>query len=456
MDSSTGNSPKAVKEVKKGIMVEDKDEELRVQQAIKDISLTTKSQQKAHKAALKADSTVSKLGKKESAAVAAVKKATYEHELAVTNLHKAESEAELKRREDAKLLQELNDKKKNLDLQMEEQKAHKRVRETKLQNLESNNGGIATRATDANAGGMNTTGSVPGQYGTGPQAPGTRGSGPGYADHNASGAMATGAGLVGGVGLATAAHGTRRDDTSGPEQGINQERIRDGDGNFGHRTDTGVGGIGHTGGTGPRSGIGSSAQQSDHGIRSEGIFAGYSGRHTDGANTDIHGQGSNVGELTGGGYGGGGGENLGFRGERMAGGSGTGADPGIRSGGARDMGGRSGDYEFVGDRNIVGGQGDIGYNVDRIGGQKNVHRGTGIGGRQGVGEDPDFSRDRNYMGGGERLGSGMGATSDIDGRARGPIGGGSQGYGEDTMPGGYESGVGIGATGGIGSSSGRY
>lgn len=143
----------------------------------------------------------------------------------------------------------------------------------------------------------------------------------------------------------------------------------------------------------------------------------------------------------GGGYSGGG-ENLGFsRGDPLLGTSGTGADAGIRSGGARDPGGRGGSREFIGDRNVgLSSAGESRYGAERIGDQQHIHHGTGIGGRQGVGEEPDFSRDRMTMGSAGRFGPGIRESGDIDNRARGSMIG-NQGFGEDSMPGGYTQGT---------------
>ncbi|KAG6840138.1 hypothetical protein C0991_008602 [Blastosporella zonata] len=467
MDSS-GPSPKVIKNLKKDITQEEKDEEADLQKAVKDMNLTMKSQKAAHKAALKADSTVQKLSKKETSAKLAAQKADNDQKVALTHLESAQREAQLKRDEDFKLQHQLQDKQTRVDAAMKEQRNHKRGRESRLQALDS--GTDPSRANTA-ASGTGVPGNAPGQYGTGTQAPGTRGGEPGYADHPTTGGTAAGAGLAGAGAAAT--HGARHDNRTGIASGPGQ-----GDGDIGHRTDAGVGGVDRMGNSGPHSGISgdSGAYAGERGISGRqdpgygqtgprtGDHGGPIGNINDnmvrGADTGYPregpgdygrtggtvrgGQASNI-ESTGGGYGGGGGENLGFRADRMGE---TGSDHGIRSG-ARDTGGRSGTHEFVGNSNM---QGNVGHTVDHTGGQP-IHRGTGIGGRQGVGEDPDFSRDRNYMGYGESFGPGMGQTGDLDAGTRGPIAGSSQGFGEGPMPGGYTT---TGATGGLGASKERY
>ncbi|KAG6873299.1 hypothetical protein C0993_001544, partial [Termitomyces sp. T159_Od127] len=143
------------------------------------------------------------------------------------------------------------------------------------------------------------------------------------------------------------------------------------------------------------------------------------------------------------GYSGAGGENLGFRGDHMLGSSGTGADPGIRSAGTRSIGGKGGNCEHIGEHKIgLDSAGGSSYGAERMGDQY-THHATGIGSRQGVGEEPDFSRDRMTTGSAGRFGPGIKQSGDIDNRARGSMTN-NQGFGEDSMPGGFTQGTRIG------------
>ncbi|KAG6870444.1 hypothetical protein C0995_015749, partial [Termitomyces sp. Mi166 len=140
------------------------------------------------------------------------------------------------------------------------------------------------------------------------------------------------------------------------------------------------------------------------------------------------------------GYSGAGSENLGFRQDPMLGGSG--ADPGICFGGTHDFGSRGSSLEYIGERNIGLSGVEERYGAERIGDQQHTHRGTGIGSRQGISEDPDLSRDRMVVGGADRLGPVLNQMGHINSGARGPMIGNQ--FGEDNMPGGYTQGTGSG------------
>ncbi|KAG6813468.1 hypothetical protein H0H92_010802 [Tricholoma furcatifolium] len=520
---STSTSPKLTKQLKKEIAQEDKDEKARLDEAVKDINLTTKEQQKAHKAALKADSNVSKMEKKESVATAAVHKAAQEHDVAASHLQEAQKDAELKRQEDMRLQRALDEKKSMLDAAKEQQRNHKLGRESRLQDLEAGRRPEEVgpgMASTTGQGPTGVTGNVPGQYGTGTQGPTTGG---GYTGQRTTEAVAAGAGLAGGTGVA--ARGTDPRDSAGMASSTVPVPIQQGQVPLeGHRTDAGVGRLNRTGDTGLSTGPTSDAQayartgpgtySGERGIdQTRGgytqVGAGtspYNGEHISRDNKAIEsgaiqGQPSTVGAgsyagdrnmrgpgtgygqegidrsrapgtapgsapgsnmcigdqgvrgdtgpisggerysampsaTTGTGYGGGGGENLGIRGDSMMGRSGTGADPGIRTGGSREVAGAP---EFVGQRNIGMGAGpETGYGAGQPSGQP-IHRSTGIGGRQVISEEQQYNRDRMVMGGsGGQIGQGMHPS---DSGVRGAMSGSGQGsgFGQGNMPGGYNT-----------------
>ncbi|KAG5645783.1 hypothetical protein DXG03_005320 [Asterophora parasitica] len=143
MSGPTQTSPDIIKSLEKEIAKEGKTEDTRIRDAAKDLSTTEKAQRKAHKvklswwfgptcslsndvaqAAMKAETVISKMEKKETAMSSAMHKATHDHDVAATELHGAQKDAEVKRQQDLKLKQELDTKKANIERAIEEQKQH--------------------------------------------------------------------------------------------------------------------------------------------------------------------------------------------------------------------------------------------------------------------------------------------------------------------------------------------
>ncbi|KAF9468792.1 hypothetical protein BDZ94DRAFT_1143210, partial [Collybia nuda] len=116
--------PQVLKKLEKEIVKEGKTEEDRVKHAMKELSSTEKAQTKTHKAVHKAEATLERAHKKELEATKAVNKATHSHDIAVTNLHGAEQDIELRKREDVKLQRDLDAKKAQVQAAIKEQHAH--------------------------------------------------------------------------------------------------------------------------------------------------------------------------------------------------------------------------------------------------------------------------------------------------------------------------------------------
>ncbi|KAG6849952.1 hypothetical protein H0H93_003324 [Arthromyces matolae] len=268
-------SPKVTKQLKREINKEERDEEALVQQTVKEISLASKEQQKAHKAALKADDIVTKLGKKETAATAAVQRANHDHEIAKTHLQSAQKDAELKHQEDAKLQSELEEKRKRFDSAMSAQKVHKEGREARLHDLD-NPQGVGSKSTGIAAGPPatappNPSSNVPGPY-VSSQAPGPV-AGPSGGASTVT-AAAAGAGLAGTAGLA-AHHGMRQHDKSTIDPGVGQPELQQTSApgeQIGHRSDAGVGGFNRAVDTGPRSDLPSQAIHPSRGANAGNVI----------------------------------------------------------------------------------------------------------------------------------------------------------------------------------------
>lgn len=136
--------PNAVKKLEKTILKEAKAEEKNVQRTLKDLKSTEKSDAKASKAINKAEKTLEKTQKKEESTLEAANKAAHKHDIAATDLNKANKDLKLKQNQSAKIHQEFLSKKANADEAVRQKEAHEHDRETKLANLHT--GGATTGA----------------------------------------------------------------------------------------------------------------------------------------------------------------------------------------------------------------------------------------------------------------------------------------------------------------------
>ncbi|KAJ7667632.1 hypothetical protein DFH06DRAFT_1322225 [Mycena polygramma] len=110
-----------------------------------------KHKAKAEKAAVKADQTIEKITKAESATLKALNKATHHHDAVIVDLHSAERDAEVKHHEDEKLTADLEAKKAYAAEVLQAQLAHAEERKSKILELRQT-AGFATpesRLSDA-------------------------------------------------------------------------------------------------------------------------------------------------------------------------------------------------------------------------------------------------------------------------------------------------------------------
>ncbi|KAG6861267.1 hypothetical protein C0995_002075 [Termitomyces sp. Mi166 len=128
-------SPKVVKKLEKELAKEEKIEASRVKDLLDDLAKTEKAHAKAVKAVHKAGSALAKAEKKEVKAVEAANKATHEHDIAVANRRNAEQDEQLKKRQDAKLVQDIEEKKVKAEVALRDQETHNKTREAKLAEL---------------------------------------------------------------------------------------------------------------------------------------------------------------------------------------------------------------------------------------------------------------------------------------------------------------------------------
>ncbi|KAF5388101.1 hypothetical protein D9615_000035 [Tricholomella constricta] len=457
-------SSQAVKKLEKEIAQEGKTEHAHVHDVKKDLSAMEKAQLKAHKVAQKAESAISKMSKKETAATAAMHKATHDHDIAASHLHDAEKEAELKRQQDIKLQHELDAKKGNVEAAIKEQEMHDQAREAKLAELHGGASGHGAHTAEAATAGAGVAAMT--EHGHGPIAgPGARGGvggasideipypsgGPGGGCGYLSGAgMGGHTGAVGGssqAGGGPGAHGMAPPEgeipypSGGPGGGCGHN-IAPPVGEFLYPSggpgggcgqmacaDIGAGGskgLEHLGGEGSRG----TPPGDECPYPSGGPGGGY--RHTGGAGAG--GTGGHQGQFIEGDHmvplwrecpypsGGPGGDCRSASGEI----SGSRDDHMARSG----AGGRGGAgvREFVGGQHVNMEAREPGDMADFFGGvQRSGYHGTGIGREQGIGEEQGYGDDHMNVGGPGGLGGKVGETG-------GAIGGPTSG---ETMPGSY-------------------
>ncbi|KAJ6543840.1 hypothetical protein B0H19DRAFT_288440 [Mycena capillaripes] len=140
---SVPSSPAAIKKLEKQFAKEAKREDAEVKKALKDVQNIEKHKAKAQKAATKADQTIEKITKAETATLKALNQATHHHDAVVVDLRSAERDAEVKHQEDEKLTAELEAKKAHAAEVLQAQLAHAEERKTKILELRQS-AGIAT------------------------------------------------------------------------------------------------------------------------------------------------------------------------------------------------------------------------------------------------------------------------------------------------------------------------
>ncbi|KAG6896663.1 hypothetical protein C0992_006797 [Termitomyces sp. T32_za158] len=129
------SSPKSIKKLEKDLAKEGKMEASRVSHLLDDLAKTEKAHTKVEKAIHKAENALAKAEKKEVKAVKAANKAAHEHDIAVAKLHSAEQDEQLKKRQNAKLVQEIEVKKVKAEAALKDQETHNKAREAELAEL---------------------------------------------------------------------------------------------------------------------------------------------------------------------------------------------------------------------------------------------------------------------------------------------------------------------------------
>nr|GAT46171.1 predicted protein [Mycena chlorophos] len=149
--SSTPNSPAAIKKLEKQLNKEAKRESTEIKEALKAVQTMEKLKAKAQKASNKAEETIEKVTKLETATLKALNKATHQHDAALTDLRAAERDAELKRQEDKRISTDLDAKKAFLAESLHAQAANTEKRATQIRELREEAGLIPKETTSGTA-----------------------------------------------------------------------------------------------------------------------------------------------------------------------------------------------------------------------------------------------------------------------------------------------------------------
>ncbi|KAK0490608.1 hypothetical protein IW261DRAFT_25217 [Armillaria novae-zelandiae] len=143
-------SDAALHNLEKQIQNESKMEDSAVKHSLKDLASTEKRVKKADKGLDKAGKTLAKREKEELSAVKALNKATHQHNIAVAKSNDAQKDLKLKQNHDAKLHQELDTKKTQVEGAINAQKTHNEAREAKIADMHG--GGTEGRKPSEDAG----------------------------------------------------------------------------------------------------------------------------------------------------------------------------------------------------------------------------------------------------------------------------------------------------------------
>ncbi|TFK92983.1 hypothetical protein K466DRAFT_581435 [Polyporus arcularius HHB13444] len=133
--SDTFSENPDVREVEKVVAKEARTDQKNLDHAITDLSHADKSHNKSIKAANKAAHALDKAVAKEHKAAKAVNKAVHNHEVAVANEQNAEKVIQIKKQHEARLEQDLEQKKQHLDALRQRKEHNDQVREAKLADI---------------------------------------------------------------------------------------------------------------------------------------------------------------------------------------------------------------------------------------------------------------------------------------------------------------------------------
>ncbi|KAK0206091.1 hypothetical protein DFS33DRAFT_1312248 [Desarmillaria ectypa] len=149
-------SDAALHKLEKQIQKESKLEDSTVKHSLKDLASAEKGVKKADKGLDKAGKTLAKREKEELSAVKALNKATHEHNISAAKSEDAQKDLKMKQNHDAKLHQELETKKAQVEGAINAQKTHNEAREARIAEMQavgtgspkpSEDGGVFQSAT---------------------------------------------------------------------------------------------------------------------------------------------------------------------------------------------------------------------------------------------------------------------------------------------------------------------
>ncbi|KAF9224319.1 hypothetical protein BS17DRAFT_779632 [Gyrodon lividus] len=135
MSAELPTDSKAIRKMENDIAKESKTDDKGYKNALKDLKSTENSEAKASKAATKAEKNLKKIENREHDAIKTLQKATYSHDQAVTDLHSAQSDLQIKRQQAQKLRQDLDELRSRTDQLSKEKQVHEHERSSKLANL---------------------------------------------------------------------------------------------------------------------------------------------------------------------------------------------------------------------------------------------------------------------------------------------------------------------------------
>ncbi|KAF9057503.1 hypothetical protein BJ165DRAFT_1537736 [Panaeolus papilionaceus] len=133
--TAQSHDPNVVRNVERQIIREAKNEETAIKHALKDLTKTEKEEGKAYKHALKAKSTVEKSAKQEQTTLKKVNKAQHSHDVAASNLHRAQNDYQMYSQHHEQLVDEVNSKKQEVETCMRINDERTRERNKKLNAL---------------------------------------------------------------------------------------------------------------------------------------------------------------------------------------------------------------------------------------------------------------------------------------------------------------------------------
>ncbi|KAF9246904.1 hypothetical protein BU15DRAFT_69760 [Melanogaster broomeanus] len=126
---------KAIRKTEEDIAKESKADDKGYKNALKELKTTEKTEAKASKAMTKAEKNLKKKEDREYEMIKTLQKATHGHDQAVTDLHSAQTDLQIKRQRAQTLRQEVDERRCRVDRLSKEKQAHDKERTSKLASL---------------------------------------------------------------------------------------------------------------------------------------------------------------------------------------------------------------------------------------------------------------------------------------------------------------------------------